>query len=266
MTGLIATRDDHGAMHSGNYAAYVRVSTDSQDNVNQEQVIKDFLNGGDYSIKWFEDTVSSSTPWDRRKGLQDCLTHCRKTGATMIVYSLSRLGRTNWEVLRFFDKEVQKGKIKFVVVDNPILDEVNIQFSSMAADWERKKIKARTKDALGRIKKEIDEKGSYKSKSGKIITKLGAAGLGDAGLAGNDANKKKAASYALQLETLFKSFVKQGISYRAMAGELNKIGVPTPRKAHDPDMLDAPEWHGSSARNYVQRLIKLGAIVPKDNT
>ena len=47
MTGLIQTRPDHGAMHTGKFAAYVRVSTKVQDNENQRAAIKAYLNGGD---------------------------------------------------------------------------------------------------------------------------------------------------------------------------------------------------------------------------
>lgn len=262
MTGLIQTRPEHGAEKTGEYAAYCRVSTDKQDNVNQEQVIRDYLNGGDHHVKWFSDECSSKTPWDHRTGLIDCIEYCRKTGATMIVYSLSRLGRTNWEVLRFFDKEVKRGHIKFVVVDNPILDEVNIQFSAMAADWERQKIQARTKDALKRIKTEIAEKGTYQTKSGKSITQLGRGDdLLDASKAGNEANRKKALQYAEMLETLFEGFVLGGLSYRAMADQLNKLGIATPSKRADPDMIKKPQWYASGARNYVQRLIHAGKII-----
>jgi len=266
MTGLTTTRPDHGAMHQGNYCAYVRVSTEKQDNVNQEAVIKAYLNGGDYSVEWFADECSSGTPWDRREGLQDCINHARKTGATMIIYSVSRMSRTTWEALRFLEQEVKTGKVKLVVVDNPHLDHNTVGLLAAVAEMERTHIKARTKAALGRIKQEIEENGSYVARSGRTITKLGAASLTDAGRAGNEANAKKAKGYALQLETLFKSFVSQGMSYRAMADELNKIGIDTPRKAADPDLLNAPEWHGSSARNYVQRLIKMGSIVPKEKS
>ena len=76
----------------------------------------------------------------------------------------------------------------------------------------------------------------------------------------------KALVYATQLENLFKAFVKQGMSYREMASELNKIGIDTPRKAADPDMLENPIWHASSTSNYVKRLIKAGSIVPTSNS
>lgn len=260
MTGLIETRKDHGAMHSGPYAAYVRVSTDRQDNENQRSAIKAYLNGGDYTLQWFEDECSSGTPWDMRHGLQECIQYCDKHGATMIVYSLSRLARKDWEVLRFLDKSVSNGNIKFVVLDEPSLDETSLKFRIMFADQERTVIKKRTKMALDRIQTELAETGSYVTKSGRTINKLGASDITEASRAGNAANARKALVYATQLENLFKAFVKQDMSYREMADELNKIGILTPRKAADPDMIKAPKWYASSTRNYVKRLIKAGVI------
>lgn len=160
----------------------------------------------------------------------------------------------------FLDKSVSTGNIKFVVLDNPSLDETSLKFRIMFADQERKVIKQRTKMSLARIQAEIAEKGSYVTKSGRTISKLGATDTTEASLAGNAANARKALVYATQLENLFKAFVKQDMSYREMASELNKIGILTPRKAADPDTLKAFKWHASSTRNYVKRLIKAGVI------
>ena len=264
MTGLIQTRSDHGAMHTGNFAAYVRVSTDKQDNENQRAAIKAYLNGGDYTIEWFEDECSAGTPWHNRKGLQDCINYARKHGATMVVYSVSRLSRKTWEGLRFLDQQVSTGKVQFVAVDNPLLDHKTVGLLAAVADMERTDIKARTKMSLARIQAEIAEKGSYVTKAGRTISKLGSSDTTEASLAGNAANAKKALVYATQLENLFIAFVKQDMSYREMASELNKIGILTPRKAADPDMLENPIWHASSTRNYVKRLIKAGVISSKN--
>jgi len=114
--------------------------------------------------------------------------------------------------------------------------------------------------SLARIQAEIAETGSYVTKAGRTISKLGSRDTSEASLAGNAANARKALVYATQLENLFAAFVKQGMSYREMASELNKIGIDTPRKAADPDMLENPQWHASSTRNYVKRLIKAGVI------
>lgn len=260
MTGLIQTRPDHGAMHTGKFAAYVRVSTDKQDNENQRAAIKAYLNGGDFTVEWFEDECSAGTPWHNRKGLQDCINYARKSGATMVVYSVSRLSRKTWEGLRFLDQQVSTGKVQFVAVDNPLLDHKTVGLLAAVADMERTDIKARTKMSLARIQAEIAEKGSYVTKAGRTISKLGATDTTQASLAGNAANAKKALIYATQLENLFIAFVKQDMSYREMASELNKIGILTPRKAADPDMLENPIWHASSTRNYVKRLIKAGVI------
>ena len=112
-----------------------------------------------------------------RHGLQECIQYCDKHGATMIVYSLSRLARKDWEVLRFLDKSVSNGNIKFVVLDEPSLDETSLKFRIMFADQERTVIKKRTKMALDRIQAELLETGSYVTKSGRTINKLGICGI-----------------------------------------------------------------------------------------
>ena len=267
MTGLIQTRPDHGAMHTGKFAACVRVSTDKQDNENQRAAIKAYLNGGDYTIEWFEDECSAGTPWHHREGLQDCINYARKHGATMVVYSVSRLSRKTWEGLRFLDQQVSTGKVQFVAVDNPLLDQTRrLDCWPLLLTWNALTLRRGPRCHWPASKAEIAETGSYVTKAGRTISKLGSRDTTEASLAGNAANARKALVYATQLENLFKAFVKQGMSYREMASELNKIGIDTPRKAADPDMLENPQWHASSTRNYVKRLIKAGSIVPTSNS
>ena len=44
-----------GKPHRGVYHAYVRVSTEKQDLDRQQHIIKKYLNGGDYTLKWYID-------------------------------------------------------------------------------------------------------------------------------------------------------------------------------------------------------------------
>tara|TARA_B110000046_G_scaffold163980_1_gene179253 strand:+ start:742 stop:1518 length:777 start_codon:yes stop_codon:yes gene_type:complete len=252
---LTSTRPDHGAEHGGDYAAYMRVSTDSQDVATQEHGIKSFLNGGDHKLKWFkEEGVSSGTDWHQRHELHACLDYCRKTNATMVIYSVSRMSRRLWETLRFLDQEVKTGKIKLVVVDNPNLDHKTVSLMAACAEMERDNIRARTKMALKRIKHEISEKGSYVAKSGRTITKLGVhAKLGEAGKTGNETNRVSGIERANDLWPLMDSLRGQGLSYRGMARELNKMQVTPPSRRQNPDLAKKTEWHASSVRNYYLR-------------
>ena len=255
---LTATRDDHGESKDGKYAAYVRVSTDAQDVANQEHGIKAYLNGGDFDVKWFrEQGVSSGEDWHNRKELHRCLDYCRKQGATLVIYSISRMSRKQWETLRFFEQEILPGKIKLVVVDDPTLDETTIGFKAMFAQHERTQIKQRTKLALGRIKSEIAEKGSYTSKAGNVITKLGVhENLDAAGKKGVASSIAKADARAGDVWPIIQNLLERGVSLRGIARELNNMGVATPTKRRNPDISKRTEWHASSVRNYVQRMQK----------
>ena len=69
----------------------------------------------------------------------------------MVVYSLSRLGRT-YEVGQFL--EDNKGKIKLDVLDTPNLDDAIAGFHVAINRMERINISNRTKAALARLKAE----------------------------------------------------------------------------------------------------------------
>ena len=155
-------RQDHGVPHAGKFAGLVRVSTDKQEVENQVHLIKQYLNGGEHTINWFkEEGITGSTPFIRRPVLQQALEYCRKEGATLIITSLSRLSRTNWEATKFFSEEVHKKGFKMVVLDNPQLDHKTVGFFAQMSYNERITIQERTLASLNRIQAEIKEKGLY---------------------------------------------------------------------------------------------------------
>ncbi len=258
---LTQTRPDHGVPHEGSFAAFVRVSTDKQDVATQEHGIKAFLNGGDHKIKWFrEEGVSSGMDWHQRQTLHDCLNYCRKTGATMLIYTLDRMSRRQWETLRFLEQEIQNGKIKLMVVDDPHMDHTTIQLRAAVATIERERIRTRTKQALGRIKDEIAEKGEYTTKEGRVITKLGDHDkIAEAGIKGNERNTKLADDRAEQIWPVIKMFRDSGLSYHEIARRLNTMNQPTPTQMRTPDISRQTKWHASSVRNYVIRMERKGA-------
>lgn len=252
---LIETRPDHGTPHHGKFGALLRVSTDKQDVANQEHAIKAFLNGGKHQVEWFrEENMSTKTDWNKRDVLHNCLDYCRKNKATLIVYSLSRLSRTVWETYRFFEQEITNGKIKLVVVDNPILDHNNISIMAAMAEMERNQIRVRTKAALARIKDEIAQKGSYVTKEGKTITKLGVhKNLDKAAKLGNLSNQRKAQERAERVIPIILQLKNRGLSLRAIARELNRMGIESPAKMMKPDISKRTEWYATSVRNFLMR-------------
>ena len=252
---LVQTRPDHGVQHTGKYACYVRVSTDKQDVKNQMHGIKAYLNGGDHTVKWFkEEGVSAASDWHSRKELHKCFDYCRKTGATMVLYSLSRMSRRTWETMRFFDEEVKTGKIKLVVVGNPTLDHKTIGLLAGVYDMERQMIRDRTQASMNRIKAEIKENGSYTSKSGRVITKMGHPSVAQAAVNGRAKQAQLADERASDVWPLIKNMLDQGHSLRAIARQLNQMEVPTPTKRRNPDLSKNTEWYASSVNNYIKRM------------
>ena len=253
---LSQTRPDHGVPHTGKFACYVRVSTDKQDVENQMFGIKAYLNGGDHTVKWFkEEGVSASSDWHSRKELHKCFDYCRKTGATMVLYSLSRMSRRTWETLRFFDQEVSTGRIKLVVVDNPTMDHKTIGLLAGVYEMERQMIRDRTKASMDRIKAEIAEKGSYTCKSGRVITKMGnPVAVEEAARKGRELQAKLADDRASDVWPMISNMLEQGHSLREIARQLNRMEVPTPSKRRNPDLSKNTEWYASSVSNYIKRM------------
>ena len=78
--------------------------------------------------------------------------------------------------------------------------------------------------------------------------------LDEAGIKGNKVNTERADKRAADVWPIIEGMLNKGLSYRAMARELNKMGVPTPTKRRNPDTSKRTEWYASSVRNYVLRM------------
>ena len=240
-------RPDHGKYHSGKYVALVRVSTDKQDVKNQMHGIKQYLNGGDYEIEWFkEEGISGKTPFKDRPVLLSAIRYAKKHKATLIVYSLSRLGRRRGDVLNLFDDMVSSQKIKFICVDMPMLDETTVGFMAIMSQHERKNISDRTKVALSRIKQEIVDFGFHTTKEGNKITKLG-RNINEINDQGRQAQKDKADIFSENYYANVLHLKNQGFSYREIAMDFNRRGYRTRRGG---------DWHFSTIRNLYLRATK----------
>ena len=238
-------RADHGKKHTGKYCALVRVSTDKQDVENQVFAIEQYLNGGDHHVEWFkEEAVSGKTEWAKRPVLNDAIKYCRKTKATLIIYSLSRLGRRRGDVLNFFDDVIAKGKIKIIVVDYPMVDETTIGFMAVMNQHERELISSRTKLSLDRIQSNLKKDGFHITKSGSKIIKLGTGMSKKVQKKGAMGNKIKANERADNLLPNIERGMTMGWSYREIAMDFNKRGYETARGG---------EWHASTIRNMYMR-------------
>jgi DNA invertase Pin-like site-specific DNA recombinase len=243
-------KDTHGDVHKGEYFAYVRVSTDKQDTERQRKEILDWLNGGDHTVKWYEDnSVSGSIHPSQRDGLQHCIRDAKRAKGTIIIADLDRFSRTMWQTLQFFDQVISRGKCNLVVVSDPMISEdgLALQMRAMIAQHEREKIRNRTKSKLDYIKSQLGRDGYYVTQEGHKITRLGSDdnSLEKARVEASKIVNEQADKFADKMRPLITHYLKEGMSYRAIAHALNERNEPTRRGG---------EWFTSTVSNLVKRL------------
>ena len=238
-----------GQEHSGIYCAYVRVSTDDQDVARQENEIKKWLNGGNHQVMWFkEEGVSGKISPYKRPELAKCIETARVNKATIIVSDIDRFSRRIQDTMDFFEEKLEKGKIKFVVCNEPEISESWERFSMKAyfGAMERRRIAERTRQGLDRIKRELKEKGTYKTRTGRKITKLGLHEHMDKARArAGEVVKAQSDGFAQIVAPTILALQKSGMSYRQIATNLNQIGTTTARGG---------SWYASTVRNVIKRL------------
>jgi len=142
--------------------AYIRVSLRDEHPENQRLAILSWAEANGYQvIKWFEDVgVSGAVPPWERKGFKQLLEHARKKPRPVLVYELSRLGRTFYETLRAIQelKELNSpvitvsDKEKFLQNLDPQVRKLVIAVLVWAAERERELLRQRTKEGMLRAK------------------------------------------------------------------------------------------------------------------
>lgn len=146
-----------------NYAfGYLRVSTDEQTVLNQKLAIEKWSEGNDYKIlDFFEDSaVSGKIPAIDRPAFKEMLNLVRSDRVdSVIVYELSRVGRTFWETLDAI-KSIEKyspliscsPKEIFLQTTDPSIRKLMIGILTWVAEREREMLIQRTKDGMVRAK------------------------------------------------------------------------------------------------------------------
>lgn len=143
--------------HHMNYA-YIRISTDKQNESNQKHEIILFAEKNNLKIdEWCSETISSRTRLNERK-LGNVLKKLKK-GDILIATELSRLGRNLLEVMGILKACLEKDCQVWTLKENyrlgaDIQSKVLAFAFSLAAEIERQLISERTKNALKRLKEE----------------------------------------------------------------------------------------------------------------
>lgn len=155
-----------------NYA-YVRVSTDKQDQENQRHEIEKYCRAHGLVIdQWCEETVSGTKDYSKRK--LGPLLEDMQPGDLLVCSEISRLGRTLYmifDVLRLMtEREIQLTTIKDNFhLTSDIQSKVLAFAFGLSAEIERNLISQRTKEALDRKRKEGVHIGRFKGSKNKIV-------------------------------------------------------------------------------------------------
>lgn len=148
--------------------AYIRTSTHKQDTNNQKNALVEYAFEHGLGIdKFVIEEISSRKQLEERKLYQ--LINELKKGDTLLIYELSRLGRSMFEIMEIINLLHKKG-VKVTITNKDFTIQDNIQSKTylmaltIAAEVERDLIRDRTRIALAKAKKEGIRLGRPKGK------------------------------------------------------------------------------------------------------
>ncbi|EJR3606047.1 TPA: recombinase family protein [Vibrio vulnificus] len=152
---------------TGRTFAYCRVSTADQETDNQVLTIR---NAG-YDIldsRFIVEVISGGTKASERPQFSNLLLHKLEAGDTLVISKIDRLGRDNIDVQTTV-KRLCDMSVRVICLDLPIKDlssaegKMMLQMFSIFAEFERNRIKERTREGLARVKKQGKKLGRPKA-------------------------------------------------------------------------------------------------------
>ena len=206
--------------------AYYRVSTGKQGKSGlgleaQQHSVKHYCTGNECQLLMEIQEIKSTRK--RRLLLENAFLLCQKHNASLIVARLDRLGRDVEEIAHNI-----KLPVDIIVADNPHANRFTIHILAAVAEEQRRTISENTKSALQAAKM----RGVTLGKNGSILAQK---------------NKEAANAFAMKLQPVIIKLNAEGIcSTRKLAGELNRLNVPTFRTGG--------RWHRTSVYNLLSRL------------
>lgn len=212
------------------YISYYRVSTERQGQSGlgleaQKSAVADFI--PDHGILVAEYTEVESGRKTSRPELDKAMSHCRQTGATLVIAKLDRLSRNAGFLLGLRDSGID-----FVATDMPYADRFTVGIMALVAEKEAEMISARTKAALR----------AAKARGQKL-------GNPNAALASKVACKARIATadvFALETLPTINEIKRAGLtSYHRIASALNVRGIKT---------AQGGRWYASTVKNIVDRV------------
>jgi DNA invertase Pin-like site-specific DNA recombinase len=224
-------------MAHGNFIAYLRVSTAKQGQSGlgleaQQRAVETYLNGGQWTLVETFVEVESGKNNDRPK-LAEAIEACHVYNATLVIARLDRLSRDAHFLLGLL-----KSGVKFVCCDMPQADSFMVGIMAQLAQKERELISERTKAALQSAKVRGVKLGGNRGNFAEVAEQGRAEG--------RKAQAQAAYDRAKRLAATIQRLQANGVSsLNALAAELNKRGVATPRGGR---------WTPTAVKRVIERI------------
>ena len=209
------------------YVAYFRVSTARQEKSGlglaaQRTRVSEFLKGDDELIAEYVETQSGRK--DCRTELWKAIEHAKRHSAKILIAKLDRFSRK----VSFIARIMEEG-IGLVVAEMPGASDFQLHIFAALAQEERRLISERTKAALAEAKK----RGVKLGENGKRL---------------GQRYKLEAEQYALRLAPIVIPLINDGMSYSAIANQLNHSKA---------DSAKGGQFYPQTIKNIVQRIKSL---------
>jgi DNA invertase Pin-like site-specific DNA recombinase len=231
---------DFGAMATGGFISYLRVSTTKQGKSGlgieaQRAAVANYLNGGNWNII-AEFTETESGKRSDRPALDKALAAARLHRCPVVVANVSRLTRSMAFLSRLLEAGVDVRFADLPAIEGPT-GRFMLQQMAAVAELEAGMISSRTKAALAAAKARGQKLGG--DRGNQLTDKARALGC--------KAIKARADARAADLAPVIAELRTTGVtSLRGIAAALNARGIQTPR--------GMGEWMGGTVRQLLARL------------
>ena len=218
--------------------AYLRVSTSEQGHrgnglAAQKDAIEKFAAAEGFTIEEWVTEVETGKGADaltRRPKLAEALKAARRLKAPVIVSKLDRLSR---DVA--FISGLMAERVPFIVTElGRDVDPFVLHLYAALSQKERSMISSRTREALAALKRRGVKLGNPNPKSLKAAQRKGGA-----------VAREKSDVFAVKMLPMIEGYKAKGLTVRAIAEELNRMGVST---------LRGGVWHASTVVKVAKRL------------
>jgi len=206
------------------YIAYYRVSTKAQGQSGlgleaQQALVAPYA---DDILHSFTEVESGKN--DDRPQLAAALEMCRELGASILIAKIDRLSRDAAFLLT-----LRKAGVDIIAADMPNAGTLEFGVRAVVAQHEREQISQRTKAALAAAKQRGVKLGSPNPRAG--------------GLAAGAVRRAKTQAIAGKALPVITALRDAGASLRAIADELNKLGIQT---------ATGKSWYAQSVKNIME--------------